>query len=151
LSGHGPPRIALRRSRLFAVWLWLVHLATLAPLWLSGSPPFALGALTAVILMHGGWTTRRHALLADPGSIVAIALDDSHRVALFTRSGQSIHGEVAETTLVTGHLVVLAMRTGRYRTARYLVLLPDMLDADDFRQLRVRLKWTRQAPVASQS
>ena len=140
----------LRPSRLLAAGLALSHCAALVPLWLAGLPPFALGSGVAAILMHGAWAARRQGLLNDPGSVVALGVDASHRCVLLRRDGTNVRGRVAETTLVAGRLVALAVRSARFRPLTRVLIVPGMLDAEAFRALRVRLKWGRaQDPDAS--
>jgi toxin CptA len=45
------------------------------------------------------------------------------------------------TTYVTPYLTVLNLRGHGERGARHVTLLPDSLHAEDFRKLRVWLRW----------
>jgi toxin CptA len=54
-------------------------------------------------------------------------------------SGEQVEGRLSPSTYVTASLLVLNFRCGRWRN-RALVLLPDSLDADLLRRLRVRLR-----------
>ncbi|GGP20425.1 protein YgfX [Silvimonas iriomotensis] len=55
--------------------------------------------------------------------------------------GEAEMAEVLPTTLVCAHLIVLHLRVGKQRRWRALVLWPDCMAADDFRQLSARLRW----------
>jgi len=54
-------------------------------------------------------------------------------------SGQQIEARLLPSTFVTPGLSVLNLRCGRWRS-RAMVLLPDSLDPDLLRRLRVRLR-----------
>lgn len=58
-----------------------------------------------------------------------------------TRSGETFHGKVMRSTLVFPYIIVLRIfRDGRkLPTSRFL--FPDVLVADEFRELSVRLKF----------
>jgi hypothetical protein len=67
--------------------------------------------------------------------------DGSARV--YDRDGSRHEARLTRSTLVTPWLVILVLATGRLRPARTLVVPLDSLPSDDFRRLRVWLRWTR--------
>ncbi len=71
---------------------------------------------------------------------MALLLEEEQAV-LTLRGGDQLAGQVLRTTLVTPFLTVLNVRPQGARLARSVVILPDSLNAESFRQLRVRLKW----------
>jgi hypothetical protein len=135
--------IRLRPSGLLAAGIVLVHAAALGVVAHAGLPAFAVGALGALVVMHGAWTLVRHAQLAAPESIVGFELGPANCCRLLRRDGATLAGEIAHSTLVTGRVVALAVRTGRWRPPRHVLLLPGRLDPETFRSLRVRLRWAR--------
>jgi len=129
----------------------LAHSSALAPVWLSSLPPFALGALTCLVLMHGAWTIRRSGLLMDRGAVIEFTLDAQGNCALALRDGRTLLGRVYGTTLVTGRLAVLVVRASGCKPFRHVTIAADAVDAVLFRQLRIHLKWTRTQLPASQA
>lgn len=49
--------------------------------------------------------------------------------------------DILDTSFVTPWLTVLHLKLSQKRLPVYVVLLPDMLGPDEFRRLRVWLKW----------
>lgn len=136
-------RAALGPSRLVAVWLALLHAATLVPLWALcwlGLPVWTGTVLSMVIFAHGAWAIRRFARLKSPWSVVAMELRPGADCTLAFRRGGEVSGLVEPSTVVLGSLVVLAVKGVGLRTRRAIVA-PDMLAREEFRRLRVALKW----------
>jgi hypothetical protein len=71
---------------------------------------------------------------------VAIALDREHRLALTDCSGRRVDGTLHPSTYVGARLTTVVWRPNGSRRTRALALLPDMLDAEDFRRLRVLMR-----------
>ena len=133
--------IRLRPSRRLTAWLVGLHGSVLLPIWSTGVPtPVAL-AISAAVLCHGSWAVLRQGLLANDGSILSVAIDGSHRCAITLREGRVLHGSVAATTVVTGRLVILAIRARAWRPLTRVVIPADATDAESFRRMRVLLRW----------
>ncbi len=64
------------------------------------------------------------------------------------RQGEWVAVDVSGDSLVTPLLSVLRIKRPGQRFAQGLLLLPDMLDEQQYRQLRVWLKWHRDADSA---
>jgi len=124
-----------------------LHAATWALLWLAGfSPGVAVGA-GILVVAHALYAMRR-ALLVTPESVVGIELGPGSVCGVRRRDGSLLKGRVAESTIVTGSLVVLVMTLGPRRTTARVPILPGMVDAETFRVLRVRLRWAERPDVA---
>jgi hypothetical protein len=125
-------------SRRFGEFLTLSHGAALAVLPFCCLPPLPVAALALGVVLS--WLrTRRHDLLRrDPDSIVSLVWEEGKRVRLTLRSGQETGATLRPFVFMQPWLVILHFRRDDGRAAR-LVLLPDMLDEDTFRRLRVRL------------
>ena len=73
------------------------------------------------------------------------------RCACTERAGRRIEGVVAGRLYVGAWLTTIVVRPdGKRRRARPLAILPDMLPADDFRRLRVLLRYGAQWPTTAQ-
>ena len=114
-----------------------VTLAVLLPLALPLWAKAALAALMLLSLMHH---LRRDAWRSAPSAGVALTLDGD-RLVLTTRGGEQLAGQMLHDSLVTPFITVLNVLPQGARFARSVVILPDTLDAESFRQLRVWLKW----------
>ena len=142
-------RVRLKRSRLVAAALTLVHLAaagTLVPLELAIPLKLFIVGVIAASLARG---LARHALLRTGDAITEIELRDGDRAAVRTRPGVWRDARVLETTCVTARLTVINLKVEGRRLAQHVVIAPDAIDTEDFRRLRVLLRWGyRRAPAA---
>ena len=134
-------RIGLRPSRILAGVLTIAHGAAVAVVLLVGIPLWAEIAGTAVLLVHLPIVLRQHALLLAAGAVVSIEVGSDNKISVQTRSGEWGEYEVAGGTYVMPYLAVLNLRQSDGRSVKRISILPDTLHADDFRQLRVWLRW----------
>jgi toxin CptA len=87
------------------------------------------------------WHMAQNALLLLPKSIIKLELTARAEFFVTQRDGQKIKAEVLTTSFVAWYLVMLNLRLPDGRLARHVVLMPDMLDGEAFRRLRVWLRW----------
>jgi len=127
-------------SRYLATMLISAHGATLAALFPLALPGWAKMALASLILFSLVYHLRRDAWLSAPSASVALILEGD-RVVLTTRGGEQLAGQILRDSLVTPFLAVLNVLPQGARLARSVIILPDSLDTESFRQLRVWLKW----------
>jgi toxin CptA len=140
-------RIRIEPSRYLAGGLALAHVlgwVALYPLALPEMLKLALAAAIAVSAVHSIATW---ALLRSRYSIVALDIS-GEQVAIrerHTAQWQACH--VLGTTFVSPCLTVLNLRLLKDGTIRHGVIVPDSVDRNDFRRLRVRLRWSALAGV----
>ena len=103
-------------------------------------PQSALMLLLSVLAASMGYYAMRDALLKLECSWVALRLDGDQAV-LINRAGVEWAVELLRGSVVMPHLVVLNFSGSERRRRGGVVLLPDSMDAESFRQLRVALKW----------
>ncbi|MGD2138395.1 MAG: hypothetical protein PVF08_09070 [Gammaproteobacteria bacterium] len=134
-----PLTLEVGQSRRLGSWLLLTHGGSLAllPL-LQFSAWLKLPVILVLVcgLLHG-WrlhVTRRH-----PQAIRTLCWKTGRRCRLELASGREVESALKPQAVVLPWLVILGFSRHGHGS-RYLVLLPDMLDRDRFRQLRVRLK-----------
>ena len=120
------------------MFLALSHGAALAVLPFCGLPPLPCFALALGVVLSWLRTRRREVLRREPEAIQALVWVDGNRWRLTLRSGDETGAALRPFVFMQPWLVILHFRRDDGRAAR-LVLLPDMLDADSFRRLRVRL------------
>ena len=84
---------------------------------------------------------RRLPLLLTAGSVVAIEIGSDNKLSVQTNRGEWDECEVLGSTYVTPYLTVMNLRQSDGRATRRIVILPDSISAEDFRKLRVWLRW----------
>jgi toxin CptA len=141
-------RIALRPSRILAAILVIAHGAALAvialvsvPLWLK---VIAIAALAVSLVFE----IRQTVLLRAPDAVVALEITSDDALSIQTRRGDWIECEVLGSTYVTYFLAIVNLKDQGSGRVKRAVILPDSIDAEDFRKLRVWLRWKRNAPAA---
>jgi toxin CptA len=144
-------RVALRPSRIAT--LALAMLAALAVLLLLIMPaPAWTDALGALVLI--GWAAHRirlHGLRCAPSSIIEVMLSEDRTIVVRRRDGGLRAGVVLDNSHVHAAFTSIVWRPVGARLARSLPLVPDMLEADDFRRLRVLLRYGRREDSAGAS
>jgi toxin CptA len=133
--------LVINPSRLLAALLGAMHgiavvsLSVLPiPLWLR---------LAAVILV--GWSffhgLAKHASRRSPSAIRGLRIGDECRCEVALADGEWFEVELESGMLVTPFLTVLNFR--RHEDGKHLplVIMPDTIDSEGFRKLRVVLKW----------
>ncbi len=129
-------------------WLLVAHVsaALLLP-WLPLNPylQFALGAALLVNLLRSWW---QYVLRTSRHSVCRFTWQRGQRCRVQLAGGAEFDAELGTRAFVQPWLVILQYRISRWRS-HYLLLLPDMLDATSWRQLRVRLRMElSSAPVS---
>jgi toxin CptA len=76
-----------------------------------------------------------------PGAIVMIALSEGGTLNIQDRRGHWFECRALSSTYVSQFLVVLDLRKLENEMIKRVVILPDMVDPEDFRTLRVWLRW----------
>ena len=104
-------------------------------------PLWAMAALLLLLLASFVFHVRRDALLSAPSSGTKFVLDEEG-VVLTLRSGQQLTGRLLRSSLITPFLTVLNVLPQGTHMSRSVVILPDSLELEFFRQLRVWLKWS---------
>jgi toxin CptA len=111
--------------------------AIVAPVELSAWMKAALLAAIGVSLVLA---LRRHAWLSSTDAITAIELGDED--ALICRyDGRSEHARLLGTTYISPYLTLLNLRVMGRILPRHMILVPDNVDPEAFRRLRVWLRW----------
>lgn len=109
-------------------------------LFLLPFPRSALFVLLAILMVSMVYYVRRDARLTLACSWVALRLEHDSAV-LINRNGDEFAGELKPSSLLTPYLVVLDILPPCQRWRHGVVLVPDSMDAESFRQLRVALRW----------
>lgn len=142
MTTSGALELKLRPSRSLFVAIAGLHLATLLPLLWSALPAWAGVAVVLILAAHGVWVVRRCALLRSRRAVTALSLTAGGDCSLALHDGSTVIGRIDPATVVLGWLVVVAVRHRKFGPASYVPITSDMLGNDDFRRLRVGLKWS---------
>jgi toxin CptA len=142
-------RIRLTPSRLLAAMLILAHTAAIALVLMVELPQWLKVVAMVLLIAQCAVAVRRQAFLTGADAATAIEITSDHRINVETRAAGWCEYEVLGSTYVTPYLTVLNLRQSGTRSARHVLLLPDSLNADDFRKLRVWLRWKEDSANSS--
>ena len=104
--------------------------------------PLGIKAIAAAALVFSLiYYLRQDALLTASDAAVVLVLSDEMQCILTTRSDELIVCSILGSTFVAPYLTVLNLQpVGKFFT-RSVAILSDGIDAEEFRQLRVWLRW----------
>ena len=138
-------RISLGPSRAASALICASCLSTAALVaWLPG-PPALRGALVIVIATYAIVTMRHWATRSASRAIIGIEVDLDRSVCLTERAGRRVEGILQPDTYVGALVTTVVMRPEGKRRLRSTAILKDMLPAEDFRRLRLLLRFGQSA------
>jgi toxin CptA len=136
-------RISLNPSLRLTLLLSLAHAAAAgvclvidAAIWLKISAALLVGTSCGLSL-YGP------ALLRTRKAIVALEITDGDALSFQTRRGDWHRGTLLDSSFVAPYLAVLNLKSDGSPFTRHVVIMPDSVAADDFRRLRVWLRWRK--------
>jgi len=140
-------RLSLKSSRRLAVVLVSGFVAAAAAVHLAdfGGRFGTASELAAYLGLAGAcwWHVRRDALLRAPGAIREVVLHDDGRLDATCRDGRVISGTQQPGGHASRWLATIRYLPEEGRLARVVLVMPDNLSPDEFRRLRVWLRWRR--------
>jgi hypothetical protein len=133
--------IGLRRSRWAAAIVAAAAIACVAVAIATGGPPAArvLAATWAACLALEA--IHRIALHRGGAGATRIVLRMPRDIEVESGTGAWRAGSIADGCFVAPWLTIVRWRPAGARFDRTIVVLPDMIGADEFRRLRVMLRW----------
>jgi len=134
-------RVSIGRSVRLTWVLCLAHaggVAVLVPVFL---PVWIKALITVAILASLLHSLMHVALLKTANAVIAVELKDKGAVFFRTRRGDWRDGTLSGSSYVSSWLTILVLVEEGRRNARCVVIVPDNVDADEFRRLRVKLRW----------
>ena len=87
----------------------------------------------------------RNARLAAPNSVIVLEINEDCTCTIETRSGKQLDCIVLATSYVSASLTILNLKANDKLLVRHVVILPDAINPEDFRKLRVLLRWKYKA------
>lgn len=133
--------VRLKPSVQLTVILSAAHFFVTCMVWLLTLPISVKLLGSAVLIVSLVYYLRHYALLKTKNSIIAFELSEQLKCILKTREGEHIPCIIDGSTFVAPYLVVLNLKRQHYLFLYGVVILSDSIDAEEFRQLRVLLRW----------
>ena len=129
-----------KSSFYLALALAVMHGTAWASLLLLALPVWANAALFGLLAVNFWHHLTHRAWLAAPASAVALQLDGD-RIIVVARGGHQVAGKVLPDSIIAPWLTIVNILPQGSRRVRSVIILPDSLDVESFRQLRVTLRW----------
>ena len=123
---------------------WLIAAAALASLVLAALLPLSGTLRVAIAVALGSMAIEAFGRVAQhrgPHGARSFAISAGGEIAVATAQGCHYDGQLRDGSFVAPWLAVVRWRRRGERFDRTVLVLPDMLDAESFRRLRVRLRW----------
>ncbi|MES2354316.1 MAG: protein YgfX [Pseudomonadota bacterium] len=136
-------RLSLSPSRYLAGLLILAHGASIAIVAIIDWPLWFKVLISLGVFASSVFHLQRDALLRSPSSIVAFLLKSDGQIEVTQRNGKILIGQQLKGSFVHPWFTTVLWRAEGARFSRANVILPDSLPAEQFRELRVWLKWRR--------
>ncbi|MEA3277511.1 MAG: protein YgfX [Pseudomonadota bacterium] len=134
-----PLRIRPGFSRRLAGFVLVTHAAALTSVALLPVAWYVRLTLALTVLGSLAYQSAVHLIRTAPWAVREALRESDGTWTLILASGARVDANLSPSTLVTTGLVVLNFRCGGWRL-RSLVLLPDALNENELRRLRVRLR-----------
>ena len=133
--------MAIKPSPRFALWLLCMH--TLGALVVYATVMPLAVRVTMVTLFAASllYHLLRDVFLLLSDSWCDVSFDRGF-VQVVIRDGSSFRAQVADTTIVSPYLIVFRVKLDELRWLVSRAIFPDALEADEFRQLCVDLRFT---------
>ena len=112
------------------VLIWLLPF----DLWLK----IAAGLLLLASLIYH---VRRNAMRTSLNAILALQISPECRCSAQVGSGDWFDAQLLATSFVSPYLTILNLRLDHAHLGKHVVILPDAIEAEQFRELRVLLRW----------
>ena len=135
------PMLRLQPSCRLAAVLIAAHAAVAGLLWLLPLPAWALSGMALLLTANAVHAVAHHALRRGRRAVAALEFSDREQVHVGWRDGSWRTGRILGTSTVGATLTVLNIALAGRRLPLHVVVPGDSLAADDFRRLRVWLRW----------
>ncbi|GJL74370.1 MAG: hypothetical protein NMNS02_04760 [Nitrosomonas sp.] len=133
--------VHLKSSKQLAVVLIVMHCAAALILWFL-TVSISVKLIGLLLLVVSLYFYLSHAVrLSLAHSAVLLKFSDKTGCELSTASGRVINCTVLGSTFVSSYLTVLILQPEHCWFTRSVIIMSDAVDAEEFRQLRVLLRW----------
>ncbi len=140
-----PPAVVvtLRASRGAGIALGVLATGTAGVVLALPMPLWCQAALILVLVTWTTWQFQCIALRSGAGAVTEIRVVANRLIAVRYGTRPLVAGHVRSASYVGAHLTTIVWRPDGARRSRTVLILPDMLPEDDFRRLRVLLRYGR--------
>jgi toxin CptA len=133
--------LRLRPSRQLGCLLGAGHAAAVLLSWVAPIAWWLSLGLSMGVLTSLGFSLRYHALRNALGALTGLELRSDGSAAVEDRQGRWSEVRVLGSSFVSPVLTILNLAGAQARLRRSLVVATDTLEVDEFRRLRVWLRW----------
>ena len=133
--------VRLQPSYYLLALLCLAHAAAGLVLWPLALPLGVKAVIAVLLIVSLIYYVRKDALLVAQNAVVILTLTDEMSCTLIARSGQSMACSLSDSTFVAPYLTVIDLQPVDSFFMRSVVILPDSMDMEEFRRLRIWLQW----------
>ena len=141
-------RIDLRASWALAAILVVAHGGAIAAVLVVSMPSWLQLTAAAALAVNLANVLWRKALLQNPAAVVSIEIASDDVLSIRTRRGEWVEYDVCGDTYVLWFLTMLNLRRPGKGRRLSVAILPDAIEAEEFRKLRVWLRWKGEAEAA---
>jgi toxin CptA len=140
-----PPsvHVVLSPSRIAGTGIGILAAATIALTFAMPLDPWPQISAIASVVAWAGWSFYVDALRRGRFAVAEVRLAPDLILVACMGDGRLIAGHVRSATFVGSWVTTIVWRPDARRWSRSILVLPDMLPAEDFRRLRVMLRYAR--------
>lgn len=133
--------IALGPSPRTGAWVTVLAAAALVATLEAQLPGAAKAAIAGALAVAAVRAVRHGAWREGSGAVRRLAVDLAGRVEIEHADGRSARGRLATGSFVAPWLTVVRWVPEGARLSRAIAIVPDAVEAGEFRRLRILLKW----------
>ena len=140
-----PPsvHVVLAPSRIAGAGIGILAAATIALIIALPLQPVLQMAAVAALVAWAAWSFHVDALHRGRFGVTEVRLAPDLILVACMGDGRLVAGHVRAATYVGAWITTIVWRPDGWRWSRAILVLPDMLPAEDFRRLRVMLRYAR--------
>ena len=134
-------RLALKPSPQLSAWLLFGHIAAAVCVFIVAMPLWLQALLAMVLLLNLLYAMTYQAWRRWPTSIVGLQFERDGLALVEYRNGTVRAARVLGSSFVAPYLTIILLKPDQRWLTSAVVILPDAVEPELFRQLRVWLKW----------
>jgi hypothetical protein len=138
-----PVHVVLAPSRIAGAGIGVLAAATIALTIALPLQTLLQVAMIAAVVAWAGWSFHADALHRGRFAVTEVRLAPDLILVACMGDGRLVAGRVRASTYVGAWVTTIVWRPDGWRWSCSILVLPDMLPAEDFRRLRVMLRYAR--------
>ena len=142
-----PVHVVLSPSRVAGAGIGVLAAVTIALTLATPLEPWLQAVLVAALVAWAGAAFQVAALHRGRHAVAEIRVAPDLMLVACMGDGHLVAGYVRAATYIGPWMTTVVWRPDGRRVSRTILVLPDMLPAEDFRRLRVMLRYARSAEV----